>query len=81
VALERIDMDGKWLTLCLVAGLVIGVNGFLFISLRRNNLKQQVDILRKASQNARQPWRKEDQALAELSRQVKELKKPDEKNE
>jgi hypothetical protein len=62
-----------FLVICLTVAIVVGVNGLLLFSLRRKNLAQQFNLLRKASQRARQPWQTEDQALEELSRRVAEL--------
>lgn len=68
-------MDGKvLLVLCLVAGLVIGVNGLLLLSLSRGNLTWQVHLLREAGKRAARPWQGEDEALEELSRRVAALR-------
>ncbi len=70
-------MDGKvLLVLCLVAGLVIGVNGLLVLSLTRGNVGQQFHLLRQAGRRAARPWGEEDEALAELSRRVAALQDP-----
>ena len=69
------DTNGL-IVLVIVLVLVIGINGALFMSLRRGRKFQQFNLWRKAVGRARDPWGNEDRDLAELSRRVQELEKP-----
>ena len=64
------------IVLVIVLVLVIGINGALFMSMRRGRKFQQLNLWRKALGRARDPWGNEDRDLAELSRRVRELEKP-----
>ncbi|MEW6718612.1 MAG: hypothetical protein AB1345_14070 [Chloroflexota bacterium] len=73
--------DSVYFVLCLTAAIVVCVNGFILLAFRRKSI-QQIDILHKASQHARQPWKSEDEALRELAGRVSALKADlDEKSE
>jgi hypothetical protein len=54
--------------------MVVVVNVGLFYSLRSKNTRRQLDLLRKAGQAAGNPWKKEDDALDELSEKVNRLR-------
>lgn len=54
--------------------MVVVVNVGLFYSLRSKNTRKQIDLLRKAGQAAGNPWKKEDDALDELSEKVSRLR-------
>ena len=62
----------------LVAGLTILVvvlfNVMIYLSLRRGDETTTIDMLRKATRRARDPWKDEDDALEELSTLVTKLK-------
>jgi hypothetical protein len=59
---------------CLVAFIVIGINAFLYVSLKQKSTVNQVDLLRKAAERARDPWGEENANLAELSNRIAELR-------
>jgi len=59
---------------CLVAFIVIGINAFLYVTLKQKNTVNQVDLLRKAAERARDPWGEENANLAELSNRIAELR-------
>lgn len=59
---------------CLVAFIVIGVNAFLYVTLKQKNTINQVDLLRKAAERARDPWGEENAKLAELSQRIEDLR-------
>lgn len=58
----------------LIIIVVLVVNVGLFYSLRSKNTRQQIDLLRKAGQAAGNPWKKEDDAIDELSEKVSKLR-------
>ena len=64
--------------LCLIVGLVVGINLLLFASFKRGSLIKglfgDVDMYRRAGSRARNPWQDEDDNLQELSTLVKNLK-------
>ena len=66
------------IALCLVVGLVVGINILLFSGVKRSSLIQglfgDVDMFRRAGKRARNPWQDEDESLQELSTLVKILK-------
>jgi hypothetical protein len=49
----------------------------IYLSLRRGDEVNTVNMLRKAARRARNPWKDEDDALKELSNLVEKLKKGD----
>lgn len=69
------------LVLCLVIGLVVGINGLLLLNLRRGRSLREFQLLRKAGRRARDPWQPENQDLAELSRLVAGLEKSEQEVE
>lgn len=62
----------------IVAGVTILVvvlfNVMIYLSLRRGDEITTIDMLRKATRRAREPWKDEDNALEELSHLVTKLK-------
>jgi hypothetical protein len=70
-------MDGEKvaLVICLTLFIVVGVNAAIYAMLRGGSTLSQIEILRRASQRARQPWKPEDEALEELSKRVAELRR------
>lgn len=59
---------------CLVAFIVIGINAFLYVTLKQKSTITQVDLLRKAADRARDPWGEENANLAELSARIADLR-------
>lgn len=68
--------DRVILVIVLTILIVIGANGILYLSLRRGNETNMVNLTRKFLHNARNPWQEEDQSLQELSRLVADLNSP-----
>lgn len=62
------------LIFCLVAFIVIGINAFLYVTLKQRSTITQVDLLRKAADRARDPWGEENANLAELSQRIADLR-------
>ena len=54
--------------------IVVGVNVLIYFSVTRKNTIGQIELLRRAAKQARNPWEVEDNALAELSKLVADLK-------
>jgi len=54
--------------------IVIGVNVLIYFSVTRKGTIGQIELLRRAAKQARNPWEVEDNSLAELSKLVAELK-------
>ncbi|MBE0408640.1 MAG: hypothetical protein IBX69_02785 [Anaerolineales bacterium] len=50
--------------------LVVGVNGLIYVMLRRVNAIGEIELFRKAIKRAKKPWAQEDDALEELARRV-----------
>jgi hypothetical protein len=70
------DYSKAFLVVCVTLIIVIGLNAAIYAMFaRRRNEVGQIELLRRASQRARQPWHGEDEALQELSQRVKELRK------
>jgi hypothetical protein len=68
-------MDGNiLLVICLTVLIVVGVNGFLLVLLRRKDEPGQIHLFRQAVRRARDPWHTEDAGLKELSERVAALK-------
>jgi hypothetical protein len=59
---------------CLVAVMVIGINGLLILALWRRQPNKELDMFRGATRVLRNPWQVEDDALEELSKRVASLK-------
>lgn len=75
------ELDRVLLVICLTLLIVGGVNALIYVALRRGNEATQVDLLRRAAERARRPWKEEEDALEELSSRVARLKEgrsPDE---
>lgn len=75
---------GVLLVLLIVGILVVGVNGAIILTFRRNSpynrfhrARKAFNLGRKAIHRARNPWEKENEDLEELSRRVDSLKEPD----
>lgn len=68
--------DRVILVIVLTILIVVGANGIIYLSLRRGNDANMVDLTRKFLHNARNPWQEEDRSLQELSRLVEDLNSP-----
>lgn len=63
-----------WVLIILLAVFIIGINLSLFLGLRKKNPTDNwVDRLINARDTARDPFRKENEKIDELSRKVREL--------
>lgn len=71
----NMDAGRVFLVVCLTLIIVIGLNAALFVALRRGNEASQIELFKRATSRARQPWAPEDEALRELSKRVAELKR------
>lgn len=71
------DSDRVFLVIILTIVIVIGINGILYLALRRGNEANFIDLTRKSMMNVRNPWESEDQALQELARLVADLNSPE----
>lgn len=70
-----------WIILILLALFIVSLNISLFSSLRKKQkTRSPLDIIHSATNTLKQPWRSEDESLAELSKRVSELKPPDSKS-
>ena len=67
-----------FLVICLVAGLVLVINGMLVFLLTRPETKEQIRLLQKAAGSVRDPWRDEKVLLTELHDKVQELSQEEE---
>jgi hypothetical protein len=75
-----LDVDpGKvMLVIGLTLLIVIGVNVLIYFSVTRKGTIGQIELMRRAANQARNPWEVEDNSLSELSKLVADLqKKPD----
>jgi hypothetical protein len=61
--------------ICLSIALVFGIPAAIYAGLVRGDLHEQIDMFKKAGTRAQNPWKPEDDSLAELSKKVEELKK------
>ena len=68
------ESDRIFLVVVLTVVIVIGINGLLYLALRRGNEANMIDLTRKALKNTRNPWEEEDRSLQELSSLVADLK-------
>jgi hypothetical protein len=62
------------LIVCIALGAGIGIPALLIFYLKKENSANLVSSLRKGTETARNPWKKTDQDLEELSRRVQALK-------
>jgi hypothetical protein len=68
------DYSKAVLIVCLTLIIVIGFNIIIYASAKRDKSAGTVELLRRASQRARDPWKNEDDDLEELSRIVSILR-------
>ena len=67
-------MDEKvTLVIGLTLLIVIGVNVILYFAFKDRSLPHQIELFRRASRRARNPWQDEDEALEQLSELVAKL--------
>lgn len=71
----NIDSGKVLLVIGLTLLIVIGVNVLIYFSVTRKGTIGQIELMRRAANQARNPWEVEDNALAELSKLVADLKK------
>jgi hypothetical protein len=62
------------LILCVALGIGIGIPALLVFYLKKENSANLASSLRKGTETARNPWKKSDQDLEELSRRVQALR-------
>lgn len=78
------DTGRVLLIVCLTLFIVIGLNAAIYVALTRKKgtgLTSQIELLQRASQRARDPWKIEDEAWQELSRRVENLKEEHKEHE
>jgi hypothetical protein len=68
------DTGRAAIVICVTLFLVIGVNAAIYVAFVRKNRVSQIELMRKAAERARDPWKTENEDLKELSRLVKQLK-------
>ncbi len=56
---------------------VVVLNAVIFMAWRDGSLSQLIDMTRRVSLRARDPWEEEDSSLKELNQLVKQLHPPD----
>ena len=72
-----------WVLLGLFFLFFLAINWSLIAALRKKNDQkenQTASSIQRMTQSIKQPWKKEDEMLAELSRRANELRKPPESN-
>lgn len=62
------------LALLLVVIIVLGINGFLILTLRGKKNTDTIQMFQKAAKRIRNPWQTEDENLEKLSHLVANLK-------
>jgi hypothetical protein len=68
------DTGRAAIVICVTLFLVIGINAAIYVSFVRKNNVSQIELMRRAAERARDPWKSENEDLRELSRLVKQLK-------
>lgn len=71
-------LDRGWLAVALIGGLVVLLNLGLLYALLSGSAQSQLDMLRRLAQQARHPWRRENEALHELRQRALRLIPEDE---
>jgi hypothetical protein len=64
-----------WEVACLSIALIFGVPAVIYAYLVRGDFYGQINMFKNAGKRAQNPWKPEDDSLAELSKKVEELKK------
>ena len=75
------DTERVILIVCITLFVVIGINAAIYAALSRKNTVSQIELIRKAAQQASHPWQTEDDALKELNQRVDQFRGKTEKNE
>lgn len=70
----NIDAGKALLVIVLTVGGVILINLAIYAMVKDRNTIGQIELMRKAVKQSRDPWELEDKALKELSEMVKKLK-------
>jgi hypothetical protein len=68
------DLERAGLVICVTLFFVIGLNALIYLSVSRGNLTGSFDLVRRATQRVRDPWKPEEDDLKELSNLVAGLK-------
>lgn len=68
--------DGILTALCITGIVGLGVPAFLYAAARRGNQAGQIELTKRAAARAMNPWKQEDDSLAELAKRVEGLEKP-----
>jgi hypothetical protein len=66
-----------WIVIVFLLFVIVSINVSLIYAVKNHSLSKSIDIIRKTGQVSRQPWKKEDQMLSDLSKKVADLKKED----
>jgi hypothetical protein len=74
------DLGKASLVICLTLGAVVVVNLLIYFTLRRGVKLRELDLMRKITISSRQPFRKEQEELEELSKLVDGLRTSAEKD-
>jgi hypothetical protein len=74
-ALQTSDPGTILLIFCLAIFIGVAIPATIYFWMRKENVSLMVDVMRKATQTARQPLKKTDDDLDELGRLVSNLKK------
>lgn len=69
-----------YLVLCIVLILGLGLPISMYLAGRRGKSIEQIELLKRAANRARSPWKSEDDDLEELARKVKEIQAKGEKD-
>jgi len=68
-----IQWNSPVVIICLTLFIVVGINAAIYAMLYKGDALKQIELLQRASNQMHHPWESEDKALAELSKQVKDL--------
>jgi hypothetical protein len=68
------DLDRAFLVVCITVFAVVAINVGIYLSVRRGDDVNTINMFRKAARRARDPWKDEDDALTELSNLVERFK-------
>jgi hypothetical protein len=75
------DPNKAILVCCITLFLVIGINAVIYVSVSRKNTVGQIELMRRAARQARNPWGREDKDLQELAAHASKIKELREKEE
>ncbi len=71
---KMLENTGLLLTLCIVLFIGLGFPISLLLAAKRGEKIHELDLYKKAAKGLRNPWKREDDSLEELSKRVEELK-------